>query len=769
MRTLGMVAIAVAAILATGTQTLATTYTVNSNADAVDQTPGDDVCATAGGVCTLRAAVQEANAHAGQDVVSLPSGVFVLSLVGSGEDLGATGDLDVIGELEVRGAGKDATIVEGLRADRHFDVFGVGFTLRDLTLRNGAFSLGGSVFQQMTASMTIERVAFELNLSPTGGAVLQADGPLTITDSTFDTNLAMTGGAVLVAGTAAVSITNSTFTNNVAVGGIGAGVMLSNTGTATIQGCTFSGNSAMAAASLLSSTNGLTVTDSIFENNVAESVAGGPIYSGAGDAVFTNVKSLGNVAQDGAGGHIMTTAGVQVSGSEFSDNFAFGNYGGLVVQAVTSTVIQNTAFRRNGALNAAGGLLVAVNAGPLSLIDVEASENFAMIGGGLYLATATHPVTFTRVRAINNGASAGGQAGGIYVASGQDFNMADSTIDGNIAGQAGGIFAVSTGATTITGSTISNNRAVGIGMAGGGYLAAGSPSTMTNSTFSGNAATVAMGGVYNGGDFAYRNVTFVNNDAPIGSAIFNAAPLSLTSAIVAGPAPSHCDGVPITSLGFNIDSTTTCNLAGPNDRSNTDPQVGPLQDNGGPTFTHLAGTGSPALDTGNAVGCPATDQRGQARPAEADGDGTPACDVGATEFLDLCPTDPNKTEPGACGCGVPDTDATMANGTPDCFINGEFKARIAHGKDMVNALTGDETDDAMAQELSDMTTGLGEYMTAHPDLQLTGTKPKPSKLLKRLQKAVKRAVKAKAKKLTGAKKKAVKAFDALDAMVAPQA
>jgi hypothetical protein len=292
---------------------------------------------------------------------------------------------------------------------------------------------------------------------------------------------------------------------------------------------------------------------------------------------------------------------------------------------------------------------------------------------------------------------------------------------------------------------------------------------MTNSTFSGNVADLQVGGVYNGGNFTYRNVTFANNDAPTASAIFNSGTLTMTSSIVAGPAPSHCFGAPITSGGFNIDSTATCGLADATDRANVDPQLGPLQDNGGPTFTHLAGTGSPALDTGNPTGCPAVDQRGQARPTDADGDGTAACDVGATEFFDLCPADPSKTEPGACGCGVPDDDVALANGVADCLVNAELKARLAHGRDMANALTGDASDDGMAQELSDMTAGLPGYVTAHPDLQLTATKPKPSKLLKRLQKAVKKAVKAKGGRLTGAKKRAVKAFDTLDALVAPQA
>ncbi|MCP4249428.1 MAG: hypothetical protein GY778_20490 [bacterium] len=51
-----------------------------------------------------------------------------------------------------------------------------------------------------------------------------------------------------------------------------------------------------------------------------------------------------------------------------------------------------------------------------------------------------------------------------------------------------------------------------------------------------------------------------------------------------------------------------------------------------------------------------------ATPVDSDGDGTADCNDG-------CPTDPNKTDPGACGCGVPDTDAN-GNGTPDCLEGG---------------------------------------------------------------------------------------------------
>lgn len=82
----------------------------------------------------------------------------------------------------------------------------------------------------------------------------------------------------------------------------------------------------------------------------------------------------------------------------------------------------------------------------------------------------------------------------------------------------------------------------------------------------------------------------------------------------------------MTSLGHNLDSGSTCGFASPGDLSNTDPKLGPLQNNGGFTATHALLPGSPAIDAGS-PDCPplAIDQRGVARPQG------PACDIGAYE------------------------------------------------------------------------------------------------------------------------------------------
>jgi len=73
----------------------------------------------------------------------------------------------------------------------------------------------------------------------------------------------------------------------------------------------------------------------------------------------------------------------------------------------------------------------------------------------------------------------------------------------------------------------------------------------------------------------------------------------------------------------NLIEDGTCSSAFP---PGTDPNLGPLQDNGGPTFTHALLAGSPAIDVGSNADCPETDQRGVTRPING------ICDIGAYEY-----------------------------------------------------------------------------------------------------------------------------------------
>ncbi len=228
----------------------------------------------------------------------------------------------------------------------------------------------------------------------------------------------------------------------------------------------------------------------------------------------------------------------------------------------------------------------------------------------------------------------------------------------------GGIYAE--GSLTVENSTISNNK-MGCtngcsGYGGGAGIFVRGPATISNSTLSGNwlggefegiAIFAEDGAVLNNttvsGNTAYyakyavagkvilNNSTVVNNYGGLTGAV------SLRNSIVAGNridnVGANCHG-PITSLGYNLmdirnrdcglTPTTGDKFGTP--ASALDARLGPLQDNGGPTFTHGLLPGSPAWNAGNPAvpgsgpnACRPTDQRGIARPVDA------RCDMGAFE------------------------------------------------------------------------------------------------------------------------------------------
>src|SRR6266853_3624466 len=195
---------------------------------------------------------------------------------------------------------------------------------------------------------------------------------------------------------------------------------------------------------------------------------------------------------------------------------------------------------------------------------------------------------------------------------------------GNAAGEAGGGIR-NRGTLSLNNVTLSANSS---GINGGGLLNLGTL-TLTNTTVSGNTAGTDGGGVYNsGGTGTLVNVTLGDNAATAGGGISNiAGTTTLTNTLIAGSTGGNCSGA-ITSGGNNLDSGSTCAFAGAGDLSNRDPLLGVLANNGGATQTRALSAGSPAIDAGSNAACPATDQRGAARPFPAGGN----CDIGAFEF-----------------------------------------------------------------------------------------------------------------------------------------
>ena len=242
--------VATAALLLS-TSVLAATFTVNSVMDIADANPGDGVCETApdSGICTLRAAIQEANELPGIDRIELLAGTYILALQGIDEDASATGDLDVLGDLEISGASSNLTIIDADGLDRILDIFLSAVVIKDVTLRNGVTTMIGGGIRNLDGDLTLERVILTDNTANQGGGLHSEFGSVTVNDSFISNNTAADlgftnayGGGIFTSASP-IRVTNSTIAGNAAV--FGGGLNMVRGDTNSIINSTISGNGAV--------------------------------------------------------------------------------------------------------------------------------------------------------------------------------------------------------------------------------------------------------------------------------------------------------------------------------------------------------------------------------------------------------------------------------------------------------------------------------------------------------------------------------------------
>ncbi|MCL5265032.1 MAG: PKD domain-containing protein [Chloroflexi bacterium] len=197
---------------------------------------------------------------------------------------------------------------------------------------------------------------------------------------------------------------------------------------------------------------------------------------------------------------------------------------------------------------------------------------------------------------------------------------------------------------------------------GGGVYAGASPINLTNSTFSQNWATPGnfgagggggLAGLFGAGGAAGSESNFWGKYGSMGTSGSGGANgaagsgsggstyrgsgiVNVKNTIFANGGPTNCgaeSGASATSLGNNLESGDSCNLAAGNDITGTNALVTKLGNYGGSTPTIALEPNSPAIDAGTNSGCPATDQRGFTRPLDGSGDGVAKCDIGACEYV----------------------------------------------------------------------------------------------------------------------------------------
>lgn len=362
---------------AAGTKAL--TFTVNSPADIPDFKPGDGICETApgNGICTLRAAIQEANIIPGRDTIILQANTtYTLSRAGTNESKSLNGDLNILDSVTIVGAGPNSTIIDGngnVTGERVLTVSncidngtlpggtptptpsgtppGCDVTKADdpkvvrtnisgLTIENGKSSnFAGGVLNN--GNLTLINVTITTNtvngVNDWGGGIFSS-GPLTITNSTISNNISGThnpyGGGIFNQGP--MTITNSTISGNKtgdATIGTGGGIYTLGAAS-TIKNCAITGNTAFDGGGISKAGSPLVVINSTISGNFSTR-SGGGIYAGSGTTGLFNVTITGNTANSdskgvGVGGGVSNASGstLNFQNSIIASNYSVTDTGG---------------------------------------------------------------------------------------------------------------------------------------------------------------------------------------------------------------------------------------------------------------------------------------------------------------------------------------------------------------------------------------------------------------------------------------------------------
>jgi CSLREA domain-containing protein len=395
----------------------ATTFTVNSLADTPDAAPGNGTCATAGGVCTLRAAIEEANSLSGDDTINF-------SLTGT---INLTGALPVLSSnVTINGPGSSLLTV---RRD-------TGGNYRILQTSGASSIFGLTITNGRTPDGVTEDVA------PAGGGIWQTGGSLTLRDVVITGNRTGNGGP-----TRSGSPTSGGF------GGFGAGIYAS--GTLTMTDCVISNN-----------TTGNGGTGSQFGGSGGR---GAGIYFAPGTLTLTRVTISGNHTGDSGGpssGNGGEGGGMWTGGDFFPSQPTT-----VVLNKVT---IDNNSTGNSLHVGSGGGgwgAGIYVYQGTMSLADSTVSNNhtgnanlssFAASGGsgGGIFNNGTLAVTRSLISGNTTGDSAGGaNSTGGGISNNATITLTNTTVSGNSTGagpsMGGGIF--SGVSATLINCTITKN------------------------------------------------------------------------------------------------------------------------------------------------------------------------------------------------------------------------------------------------------------------------------------------------------------------------
>ncbi len=404
------------------------TLTVNTTLETDDVNPGNGTCLDAGGKCSLRAALMEANARPGADTITIPSGTY-----------SQTKRLNVTDDLTVNGAGRAGTVIAGAGSSGAYGFSLIDITttleLNDLTLTNFQKAIyllraGNSQVEVYNSNL---RGNVNTNTSESGSALTNyCDNCAVGLHTTYlYANKSPACGAIHTEGTLVIDM-NSQVYGNEATATTGGAMCSRDTAITTIAQSLVYDNHATGPSSAFGgaiiSDGTLVIVSSEIRSNSAET--GGGLYIGAGTLNLLASAVSGNSA--GAGGGILVGTGVKalITSSSIQNND--GTYGGGIynwdrLEITNSAIVSNSATK-------GGGLFAADSTATLTNTTIS-GNTAAQDGAGIYSSNDAL-VRLANVTLANNTADSDdngdGMGGGVYQASSSVIRLKNTILAGNI-------------------------------------------------------------------------------------------------------------------------------------------------------------------------------------------------------------------------------------------------------------------------------------------------------------------------------------------------
>jgi hypothetical protein len=556
---------------------------------------------------------------------------------------------------------RDGVVISGNNASRIMDIY-ADTDINGLTLTQANPGLsstsqtGGAIRCSSGIQLTIEHSDLTDNLMPwgNGGTVYAPQDTVVITASQFVGNRAgiypFVGDGAGIYCTGSLTLSDDLFAYNTATG-VAGGVFDGGTGASLVASdCQFIGNYSgtfpgLGVGAGILSIGTMMLYRDVFASNHSTGNGGG-VYNGGPAGVISGCDFHNNVAERDGAAIINDGHPLAIDHTDIGFNSAGASGGGIFARNLGSLTIDACSIHDNSAVTYGGGLNIgAYVTGEITctITNTDFVHNSAEFGGGIHEIVIVF--NLSGVRLLDNSATIYG--GGLLLENG-DSHLSQCVIEGNSAPYAAaGLYydgAEELGNTTavVDQCLIDNNHATansqypgdggGVCFSGGMYFGAASELDIRNSTVSENTASGVGGGIlWRSGQYHTRLLieatTVAVNHAQTGGGLYSephypfTTPPDVHSSIIADNTAGSSPDVfgPVHSLGYNLvqDPGSSSGWTG-SDLLGVDPLLGPLQDNGGPTWTHALLAGSPAIGAGDRALACMYDQRGTLRQGAVD-------------------------------------------------------------------------------------------------------------------------------------------------------